>query len=321
MKMRTRNAGLCLVWLALGACASQQAREEMPPATAGVAALLSANDKLDAVAWTQAAAEFRAASLGTYASAWRAVDGGIEDPAWDALPPSERTAIGNFAQLASLPLAVIADVDETLLDNTPFNARMIVEPIPGDLAVTDSRAEFSRRWREWVADERARALPGAAAFAQRLSEGGVAFYYITNREDEERDATCRNLIAEGFPLPDCETFVLTRNEALGRPSAKLSRRALVGRDHRVLAMLGDNLGDFVDGVDATRAVRDGLVNERAPWWGERWFMLPNPMYGSWEGAAAPLPADAQPTTMLDRENTIRTAKIRQLDLKLDSKAN
>ncbi len=319
--MRTRKIGLYWLLLALSACASQEPREEISAPASEETTGPAANDKLDAVAWTQAAAEFRAASLGTFAAAWRAIDAGIDDPAWDALPPTERDAIGNRAQLASLPIAVIADVDETLLDNTPFNARMIVEPIPGDLAVADSRAAFIRRWQEWVADERARALPGAAAFAKRLSEGGVAFYYITNRDDSERDATCRNLVAEGFPVPDCETFVLTRNDAQGRPSAKLSRRATVGSSHRVLAMLGDNLGDFVEGVEATRAVRDGLVDAQGSWWGERWFMLANPMYGSWENAAGPLPADAKPPTLASREAQIRAAKIAELDLKLDIKSN
>ncbi|MEO6066158.1 MAG: HAD family acid phosphatase [Lysobacterales bacterium] len=305
--------------LALSACASQESREEMPALLDDDVAGPASNDKLDAVAWTQGAAEFRAASLGAFAGAWRAVDAGIDDPAWDALPPTERDAIGNRAQLASLPIAVITDIDETLLDNTPFNARMIVEPIPGDLAVADSRTAFARRWQEWVADERARALPGAAAFAKRLSEGGIAFYYITNRDDTEREATCRNLVAEGFPVPDCEAFVLTRNDAQGRPSAKLSRRAMIGRGHRVLVMLGDNLGDFVDGVEATRAVRDALVDAQHAWWGERWFMLANPMYGSWENAAGPLPADAKPPTMAGRAAQIRAAKIGELDLKQDNK--
>jgi acid phosphatase len=317
--MRAGVLGLVAALLLAG-CASPEPRDT------GVAASGSpsgpvANDKLDAVAWTQASAEFRAASLGTFAGAWRAVDAAIDDPSWDALAPDEREALGNRDGLASLPLAVIADVDETLLDNTPFNARMIVDPIPADLVVGDSRAAFGRRWQEWVGDERARALPGAATFAKRLAEGGVAFFYITNRDDEGRDATCRNLVAEGFPVPDCATFVLTRNDEQGRPSLKSSRRALVGRGHRVLAMLGDNLGDFVDGVEATRAVRDGLVDARSAWWGERWFMLPNPMYGSWETAAGPLPPDAAPATLAERDARIRAAKIGELELKLDPKTN
>lgn len=319
--MHARQLALCFLLLGLGACAGQQSRDEMPAPAALSSAGPAPDDKLDAIAWTQGAAEFRAASLGAFAGAWRAVDAGIDDPAWDALPPAERAAIGNRADLGSLPTAVIADVDETLLDNTPFNARMLAEPIPGDLAVADSRAAFTRRWRDWVDDERARALPGAVAFAQRLAEGGVAFFYITNRDDEEREATCRNLVAQGFPVPVCEVHVLTRNDAEGRPGAKLSRRATVGRGHRVLAMLGDNLGDFVDGVEATRQVRNGLVDAQVAWWGERWFMLPNPMYGSWETAAAPFPADANPVSFAEREVQVRAAKRAELDLELDPKTN
>lgn len=315
--MRMSSLSICLLALGLVACSSPVVREESPGPVPIVQAGPAADDKLDAVAWTQGAAEFRAASLQAFAGAWRAVDTGLEDPAWDALPPAERDSLGNRARLASLPLAVIADVDETLLDNTPFNARLIVEPIPGDLAVADSRAAFARRWGEWVADERSRALPGAAAFAKRLSAGGVAFYYITNRDDAERDATCRNLVAVGFPVPDCATFVLTRNDAEGRPSAKLSRRAAVGRTHRVLTVLGDNLGDFVDGVDATRAVRDGLVDKHAGWWGERWWVLPNPIYGSWENPAAPLPAGVVPATASERSAAVRKAKIAELDRRKD----
>ncbi len=318
MRAAWLGLGASLLWLV--GCGSQQVRDAATTPEVAIAGP-AANDKLDAVAWTQASAEFRAASLGAFAGAWRAVDAGIDDPAWDALPPDERDAIGNREQLGSLPLAIIADVDETLLDNTPFNARLIVEPIPADLVAGDSRAAFKRRWQEWVFDERARALPGAAAFAKRLAEGGIAFYYVTNRDDDERDATCRNLVATGFPVPDCARFVLTRNAEQGRPSEKLSRRELVGRSHRVLAMLGDNLGDFVDGVESSRAVRDSLVDAREGWWGERWFMLPNPMYGSWETAAGPLPRDANPATLAERDARIRASKIGELDQKRDEKSN
>ena len=34
----------------------------------------------------------------------------------------------------------------------------------------------------------------------------------------------------------------------------------------------------------TRLGRDGLYAEYEDWFGERWFMLPNPTYGSWEPA-------------------------------------
>ncbi len=314
--MRIARLTIALLALGLGACAGPEVRQERSGSASAAAMGPAADDKLDAVSWTQTAAEFRATSLQAFTGAWRAVDAGLADPAWDALPSGERDTLGNRGVMASLPVAVIADVDETLLDNTPFNARLIVDPFPGDLPTSDSRAAFALRWKSWVAEERAHALPGAVAFAKRLSDHGVALYYVTNRDDDEREATCRNLVATGFPVPDCETFVLTRNDAAGRPSAKLTRRATVGRTHRVVAMLGDNLGDFVDGVDANRSVREGLVDRHAGWWGERWWVLPNPIYGSWENAAGPLPSGAVPATLRERSQAIRKAKISELDLRM-----
>ncbi len=296
--------------LLLVACRSAEVRDEVvAPVPTGPAA----HDKLDAVAWTQGSAEFQALSLQAFGAARRAVESALDDPAWDALPPDERNALGNRATLASLPLAVIADVDETLLDNTPFNVRLIRDPIPGDLDVSDSRAAFDRRWEEWVSDERAVALPGSAAFARHLLAGGIALVYVTNREDGQREATCRNLVAEGFPVPDCETFVLTKNDDAGRPSAKGSRRAVVGQRYRILALIGDNLGDFEEGVETDLASRRRMVDEHQGWWGERWVVLPNPIYGSWEKVAGKLPPDAEPRTLRERESAIRTAKEAALD--------
>lgn len=47
-------------------------------------------------------------------------------------------------------------------------------------------------------------------------------------------------------------------------------------------LIGDNLGDFMSDVDQPVAARREMVQPYAEYWGERWFMLPNPQYGSWE---------------------------------------
>ena len=78
--------------------------------------------------------------------------------------------------------------------------------------------------------------------------------------------------------------VLTRDDARGWTREKGSRRREIDRTHRVVMLVGDNLGDFLGGVSADNATRAGLVAPYEGWWGERWFMLPNPAYGSWEGA-------------------------------------
>jgi predicted secreted acid phosphatase len=47
-------------------------------------------------------------------------------------------------------------------------------------------------------------------------------------------------------------------------------------------MSGDNLGDFIDTTRGTPADRFRVIRPYRNWWGERWIMLPNPLYGSWE---------------------------------------
>ena len=113
----------------------------------------------------------------------------------------------------------------------------------------------------------------------------MTVFYLTNRGHErEWQATYDNLRALGFPVAEDGSNLLLRGDPRAPESDKAYRRQWVGREHRVLLMLGDNLGDFVDPVNTSRAERDALVDAHRSWWGERWIVLPNPAYGSWEGA-------------------------------------
>ena len=67
-------------------------------------------------------------------------------------------------------------------------------------------------------------------------------------------------------------------------SEKNCRRQLAGRKYRVLMQFGDQLGDFAQIVANTPEGRAQLHDQYAGWFGERWWMLPNPTYGSWEPA-------------------------------------
>ncbi len=99
-----------------------------------------------------------------------------------------------------------------------------------------------------------------------------------------RTATRRNLARHGFPLePEIDTL-LTRDEQPDWGSDKGTRRAAVAAGHRILMLVGDNLGDFVSDVDVSRPARAALTERHAGYWGGRWIMLPNPQYGSWDGA-------------------------------------
>lgn len=294
-----RKLAVLTILLVLAACASTAPRET-PAGAAPAASALPAHDNLDAVAWMQTATEWQALSRQAFRAAERSVDDAVEhlklleslnpepesppsalisntyraaaerQKRWNALVPAERTHDAPHE-----PLAVVVDVDETVLDNTPYQARQIRDAGPG----FDDAS-----WSAWVHERRARPLPGAVEFARSVDAKGVTMFYVTNRSAADREATVDNLRAAGFPLPQDGATVMVVDESRGWTSDKASRRREIDRTHRVVVMLGDNLGDFLGGISVDNARRAALVAPHESWWGERWFMLPNPAYGSWESA-------------------------------------
>lgn len=247
--------------VALAACAA--APERAAPAAA-------AHDNLDATLWMQTSAEYRAAALGVYAAARRQLDAALAEPCFDALPEGERDV-----DPCGLPPALISDADETLIDNSAYQARRI----------RDRDGFVYENWLGWVNERRARAIPGAVEFARYAASRGVRVFYVTGRDaPAESAATAANLSALGFPVDADGGNLLLRGDPRAPGREKGERRRWVGREHRVLLLLGDNLGDFLDGIDGSIAERAALVEAHAGHWGRDWFMLPNPAYGSWEGA-------------------------------------
>jgi len=121
----------------------------------------------------------------------------------------------------------------------------------------------------------------------------VRAFYVTNRDAEQEEATIANLTRLGFPATG-ET-VLCRGEKPGWGSEKTPRRQEIAATHRILLLIGDDLGDFLPGVRTTVEKRAELARPYESNWGKKWFLLPNPGYGSWEDAMVTPdpPADAQ----------------------------
>lgn len=252
---------------------------------------------LVAVLWQQHAAEHDAACLQAYAAATRALDAGLADPGWTA-------ALEQDGQdLAAKPPAVVLDLDETVLDNSGEAAREIVWQRP-----------FSEAdWAIWVREGGARVLPGAAEFLAHAAERGVEVFYVTNYVPEMAPVISAHLAALGLPV--APGHVLAKDPARGWGSDKTSRRAEVAKTHRVLLLVGDDLGDFVAVDGRGEADRDALVAAGAERWGSRWILLPNPTYGSWLTA---LFAPDKPW-MLPRDERIRRL-VDRLDPKLPATA-
>ena len=148
---------------------------------------------LDATLWMQTAAEYEALSRQIWVAAERLLPEAVDDTAWTAAVEQEGGA-------GALPPAVIVDVDETMLDNSPYAARLIERDEPFTEA----------SWAEWVNEARARPVPGAVEFARRARELGVEVFYVTNRLANLEEGTRRNLAAAGFPLVREEVVVLLK---------------------------------------------------------------------------------------------------------------
>lgn len=238
---------------------------------AGKPAASDAHDNLNAVAWVQRSVEYAAVTTTIYAAATAHLDAALKSGE-SALAEGEQSAAK-----AKLPPAVVMDVDETVLDNSPYQARLIA----------DGKEFEDLTWDQWVAEKKARPVPGVVAFAKAAEAKGITVLYISNRAEHLQAATLANLREAGLPVKNDEVFLglgtfVADCEQNG--SEKLCRRKLAGQKYRVLMQFGDQLGDFVQILANTPEARADLSAKYTGWWGQRWWMLPNPTYGSWEPA-------------------------------------
>ena len=218
-----------------------------------------------AVLFQQTAAERLAGSLQAFRSARQSLDKALADSSWSALPGQN---------IKGKKTAIIVDVDETVLDNTAYEARMILDG-----------TKYPEGWVSWGKEAAATEVPGAKDFLNYAASKDVTIFYVTNRVVELKEATKKNLTQLGIPWDQSKETILMRGENNWN-SDKGPRRALVGKDYRVLLMIGDNLGDFVDAKDNALGPnqRKDVVEDYSDYWGVKWFMLQNIAYGDWEGA-------------------------------------
>ncbi len=265
--------------LLLASCATTTTPAPPPASSAAPPPCNPGHTLINATLYVQSAAEYRAAAMQTFAAARRALDAALADP-------SRTGAMEETNEDPSQPPALIVDADETVFDNTQFEARVINAGMTYDEKI----------WKQWTAEGAATAIPGAKDFLTYAQSRGVTVFYITNRDEDERPGTMANLRKLGYPLGEnVETLLLREN----KESDKSARRKRVADQYRVVLMAGDDLNDFVNLRRAPWQERDDFITKTRDWWGTRWFMLPNPMYGSWEHAA--IGPGGTPCEQLDRK--------------------
>lgn len=268
------NRSIALALPLLVACGGTQTTTDCPVAEPclvcepdTVCAPVPAHGNLNAVLWVQTSAEFATGSIQDFRTAELRLAQGMQDPTWTAAPEQD----GDFGEL---PPAVIMDLDETVLDNSPYQAWL----------VQTGQSFASDTWAHWCEAREATAIPGALEFVQAAVQQGVTVFFVSNRPAETEQATRDNLesLGFGFAITDDIDNVLLKREQDDWGSEKGTRRIVIAATHRVVLSIGDNLGDFVDGYKVSREERDQIVSDNMDYWGERWIVLANPTYGSWE---------------------------------------
>jgi acid phosphatase len=249
-----RNLTLSLA-LALAACATA------PPATQPCRL---SHATINATLWMQTAAEYIAITREVYATADRTLDQAIADKSWTAA--TEQTIVD-----PSLPPAVILDLDETVLDTSSHQTTLIRE----------GRGYTEEHWHEWVMHDASRGIEAAHDFVLDAQRRGVAVFYVTNRLATEVEPLRATLTRLGLPLTNDNLLVRGAREEW-KSSDKTPRRAFVASTHRVIMLFGDDLNDFANARGKSLDERDAIVSAHASDWGRKWFILPNPVYGSWE---------------------------------------
>ena len=224
----------------------------------------SEHPALRANQWMQTAAEYAAITIQTYNQALDRVRQRMTDAAgkWPKRP------------------AVVLDLDETVIDNGYFQNYLMW-----------SGSEYTTPlWKEWVREGILEAgfVPGAEKFIRSVEKLGVTVIYLSNRPDspDERQATIETLKRLDVNTDGLEDKSTVRLLLKKDQSDKEERRSLVKQKYQIIALIGDNLGDFASGFNEdenlTVSSRRQAVEADFERWGREWFVLPNPMYGNWK---------------------------------------
>lgn len=175
-------------------------------------------------------------------------------------------------RLPRMQRAIIVDLDETILDNSRYEAHLIKE-----------RQNYPKGWTEWINHADATAVPGAVEFLRYAASRRVRVFYVTNRKEIEKEGTARNLKKLGFPEVNDETLLVRTDQ---NTDSKEARRQAISAKYQVVLLMGDDLNDFAEVFEKSKTVdsRIEAVERFKAQFGTRFIMLPNPMYGDWENS-------------------------------------
>jgi 5'-nucleotidase (lipoprotein e(P4) family) len=166
--------------------------------------------------------------------------------------------------------AAVLDVDETALDNSIYQLDRAAYGLPFE----------NSSWNAWVRRGAAGLVPGVTGFVNAVRAAGGRIAWITNRDEEVRDATRENLLRYDLWRDDDRLCLATPdrtyNKAVRRKELQSGAGACAwsGIPATVIVFVGDQMGDFPLEAAAHPDEADAKF-------GKQFFLLPNPMYGTW----------------------------------------
>lgn len=241
-----------------------------------------ATRNLDASLWVQTSAEYAACCRQTYQLAWERL--------------REKLDKRPKATGGALRPAVVLDLDETVLDNSPYQTYLIRN------GLTFSHESWAR-WERDYPDE-VMLVPGAKEFLDRARRAGAVPVFISNRLAKAKPYVIKVLERLKIGTEDIDARLMLAESV--EASGKEPRRKLAREKYDVLMYIGDNLRDLSEdfrapkGLDANdpdalrgkarlRRVKVAAATGR---FGDDWFILPNPVYGEWTKYAGSRPVEA-----------------------------
>ena len=228
-----------------------------------------------ATLWMQTSAEYRALCLQAYNSARMMLDNDLAEVKTDQ------------------KRIIIVDGDDTTIQANEYEAYLIGKD-----------AEYPNKWFDWVAEAKAKPVPGSVEFLQYAASKGVETYYVTNRKiDKEYQGTLDNFKKMGFPFADTEHVVYRQ---IGANDDKRDRQLALEKKYHLVLYVGDNLDDFPANFwEKSLEERFAAADSAKEQWGRRFIVLPNPMYGTWERALKEYKKGLSPS----EQNAVRKSRL------------
>jgi len=208
-----------------------------------------ARDYTNAVLWQQTSGEYKALCFQAYNFARLS----LKEALW--------------ADTSKKPNCVIVDIDETVLDNSPFQGHEIKKGLsynPAD-------------WTAWTNLSQADTVPGALDFLKFAASKNIETFYLSNRDEKDYTPTLKNLQKFGFPYADDAHLLVSKGTSNKEP-----RRQKIAETHNILMLCGDNLSDFSNVFYRENKNTTEQVSTNQTLFGVKYIVLPNPMYGDWE---------------------------------------